>query len=72
MRVSEWVNDVLPGVFFLDDAQRLDCGREADVRQALDDCGGQRFGRVAGVDVAVIVRVELAFGFQGSQYAVAQ
>ena len=35
MRVSEWVNDVLLGVFFLDDAQRLDGGRETDVRQAL-------------------------------------
>ena len=66
--MSEWVNDVSLGVFFLDDAQCLDGGREADVRQALDDGGGQRFGRVAGVDVAVIVRVELAFGFQGSQY----
>ena len=44
-------------IFLFDDAQRLDCGREADVGQALDDGGGQRFGRVAGVDVAVIVRM---------------
>ena len=55
------------GIFLPDDAQRLNSGGEADVGQALDDDGGQRFGRVAGVDVAVIVRVELALGFQGGQ-----
>ena len=55
------------GIFLPDDAQRLDSGGEADVGQALDDGGGQRFGRVAGVDVAAIVRVELALGFQGGQ-----
>ena len=60
------------GIFLFDDAQRLDSGGEADVWQALDDGGGQRFGRVARVDVAVIVRMELALGFQGGQYAVAQ
>ena len=61
-----------PGIFLLDDAQRLDSGGEADVGQALDDGGGQGFGRVAGVDVAVIVRMELAFGFQGGQHTVAE
>ena len=60
------------GIFLLDDAQRLDSGREADVGQALDDGGGQCFGRVTGVDIAVIVRVELALGFQGGQHAVAE
>ena len=46
-------------IFLLDDAQCFDGGREADVGQALDDGGGQDFGRVAGGDVAVIVGVEL-------------
>ena len=59
-------------IFLLDDAQRLDSGWETDVGQALDDGGGQCFGRVAGVDIAVIMRMELAFGFQRGQYAVAQ
>ena len=53
-------------------AQGLDGGWEADVGQALDDGGGQGFGRVAGGDVAVIVGVELALGFQGGQDAVAE
>lgn len=60
------------GIFLFDDAQCLYSGGEADVWQALDDGGGQRFGRVAGVDIAVIVRMELALGFQCDQYAVAQ
>ena len=59
-------------IFLLDDAQGLDGGWEADVGQALDDGGGQGFGRVAGGDVAVIVGVELALGFQGGQDAVAE
>ena len=60
------------GIFLFNDTQRFDSGGEADVGQALNDGGGQCFGRVAGVDIAVIVRMELAFGFQGGQYAVAQ
>ena len=60
------------GIFLFEDTQRLDSGGEADVGQALDDGSGQRFGRIAGVDVAIIVRMELAFGFQRGQYAVAQ
>lgn len=60
------------GIFLLDDAQRLDSGGEANVGQALDDGCGQCFWQVAGVDVAVIVRMELALGFQSGQYAVAQ
>ena len=60
------------GIFLLDDAQRLYCGWEANVGQALNDGGGQCFGRVARVDVAVVMRVELALGFQRGQYAVAQ
>ena len=59
-------------IFLLDDAQCLDSGREADIGQALDDGCSQCFGRVASVDVSVIVRMELALGFQGGQHAVAQ
>ena len=60
------------GIFLFYDAQRLDSSRETDVGQALDDGGGQCLGRVASVDVAVIVRMELAFGFQSGQYAIAE
>lgn len=59
-------------IFLFNDTQCLDSGGEADIGQALDDGGGHRFGRIARVDVAVIVRVELAFGFQSGQYAIAQ
>ena len=59
-------------IFLFDDAQRLDSGREADVGQALDDGGGQCFWRIARVDVAVVMRMKLALGFQGGQYAVAE
>ena len=44
----------------------------AAVNVSGDDGGGQCLGRIAGVDVAVIVRMELALGFQCGQYAVAE
>ena len=60
------------GIFLFDDAQRLDSSGETNIGQALDDGGGQCFRQVAGVNVAVIVRMELALGFQGGQHAIAQ
>ena len=59
-------------IFLLYYAQCLDGGRETDIGQALDDGSGQRFGCIARIDVAVIVRMQLTFGFQSRQYAVAQ
>lgn len=59
-------------IFLFDDAQRLDSGGEADVGQTLDNSGGQCFRRVARIDVAVVMRMELAFGFQRGQHAIAQ
>ena len=72
LREANQISRRLLRFLLLDDFQSLDSCREADVREGLDDGGGNCFGRIAGREVALIMRVELTLGLEGREDAIAQ